>query len=343
MGNIHVATCNGECHGETVDAEVIDPEIAAVLAVNDVPIFVNTRRAFCKDVIIQDADEMNYDELEQRNLLSNAVREDNAPLVLELFSRSAEIAEVQKALFFACGRGSCNCVREMVAIGLSVNCAETVSGFTPLHIAACGGHVDICEILLDALADVNCTAKGMTALHFAQRTGNLETQEVIEKYMSDMAADRTVEGSAKRTQVLPRVSALLSEEIMKADFVDKTESIMDDTSEVSVFSDLDEISNTEGYVIQDNLTPFDMTSEEKEEHVACAELEAQNACNTDAQRNEKGDDDDFDDNGNSTSTMIKDGNSTSTTIKEADDTTQEVEFDVGRELTAGVPSGFVEI
>lgn len=39
---------------------------------------------------------------------------------------------------------------------------------TPLHLAACCGHADIVQLLLEAKADVNAvTAHGFKALHFA--------------------------------------------------------------------------------------------------------------------------------------------------------------------------------
>eukprot|EP00913_Durusdinium_trenchii_P007885 g7397.t3 len=136
-------------------------------------------------------------------------------------ARSRISEERQRALRLAAGRGSASVVRELVAVGLSVNDGCRGTGYTPLHLAAAGGHVVVCELLLDALADVHKQVDGITALSLARKMGNMEVEEVIERHVATLlmhdqgnVADEAAQ--YRRAHVLPRVSAMLSEAVLQA-------------------------------------------------------------------------------------------------------------------------------
>ena len=58
--------------------------------------------------------------------------------------------------------------------------------FTPLHLAASEGYLDICQILLELNADVHLRDKsGNTALHFAASEGHLEVTRLLLKRRAD--------------------------------------------------------------------------------------------------------------------------------------------------------------
>merc|ERR1712151_1417014 len=107
-----------------------------------------------------------------------------------------------------------------VAVGLSVNEGCPHTGFTSLHLASAGGHIVVCELLLDALADVHQPIGGSTALSLARKMGNIEVEEVIERHVASLLQEQG-EGADdaaqyRRAHVLPRVSPVLSEAVMQA-------------------------------------------------------------------------------------------------------------------------------
>jgi len=129
-------------------------------------------------------------------------------------------------------------VRELVAVGLSVNDGCRGTGYTPLHLSAAGGHVVVCELLLDALADVHKQVDGITALSLARKMGNVEVEEVIERHVATLlmqdqgnAADEAAQ--YRRAHVLPRVSAMLSEAVLQAAPFEETPANRHDELEAS--------------------------------------------------------------------------------------------------------------
>lgn len=190
--------------------------------------------------------------------LISAVRDDDPPRVLQLFVDGMDMDDMQKALSLAAKHGSVNVTRELVGIGCSVKFVDVTYGVTPLHLAACGGHPDICDILLDALADVSAECNGNTALSYARRLGNVEVQEVIEKQIAHPPHCTTPrENVNKRHLVLPRVSAILTEAVLLWDFSNEkkpsptTNNVDDIKSEFSYRSDTELISNVSTYVVND--------------------------------------------------------------------------------------------
>jgi hypothetical protein len=190
--------------------------------------------------------------------LISSVRDDDPPRVLQLFVEGMDMNDMQQALSLAAKHGSVNVTRELVGIGCSVKFLDVTYGVTPLHLAACGGHPDICEILLDALADVNAECNGHTALSYARRLGNIEVQEVIEKQIAHPPHCTTPRETVnKRHLVLPRVSAILTEAVLLWDFSNEkkpppsTNSADDIKSEFSYRSDTELISNVSTHVLND--------------------------------------------------------------------------------------------
>lgn len=154
--------------------------------------------------------------------LLTAARQDDAPGVLQYVADGADISDMAEALRLASQRGSASVVRELVAVGLSVNDGCPHSGFTPLQLAAASGHLTVCELLLDALADVHKSIGGATALNLARKMGNMEVEEVLERHVASLVMEDQGEGGedasqwSRRAHVLPRVSPVLSEAVLQA-------------------------------------------------------------------------------------------------------------------------------
>lgn len=72
-------------------------------------------------------------------------------------------------LILACDRGLTERVRELLERGADVNYKHPICGWTPLHRACAGGHVDVVKVLLaQPHLDVEATTtQGNTALHVA--------------------------------------------------------------------------------------------------------------------------------------------------------------------------------
>mmetsp|Transcript_99284 Transcript_99284/g.155251 ORF Transcript_99284/g.155251 Transcript_99284/m.155251 type:complete len:266 (-) Transcript_99284:92-889(-) len=156
-----------------------------------------------------------------RTRLLTATRQDDAPGVLQCVADGADISDMSESLRLAAQRGSASVVRELVAVGLTVNEDCPVSQYTPLHLAAANGHVTVVELLLDALADVHRTVQGSTALNLARKMGNVEVEEVLERHVASLVMDGEDGGEdasqwSRRAHVLPRVSPVLSEAVLQA-------------------------------------------------------------------------------------------------------------------------------
>jgi len=151
-----------------------------------------------------------------RKRLLRAARGDDAPTALQLVAEGADLTDVGEALRLAAFHGSACVVRELVAVGLPVNEPCPAVGLTSLQLAAGGGHILVCELLLDAMADVQ-PGRGPAALILARRKGHSEVEEVIERHLAALVACREAEeGLHRRAHVLPRVSPVVSEAVLQA-------------------------------------------------------------------------------------------------------------------------------
>lgn len=155
-----------------------------------------------------------------RRQLLTAVRNDDAPEVLQNIADGANVADIEEGLRLAAHRGSASVVRELVAIGMSVNGICPRSGFTPMQLASAGGDIVICELLLDAMADVRRAVGGATPLEWARQMGHTDVEEIIERHLAVLTlqekGDGTEDAQNKRAHVLPRVSEVLTEAVLQA-------------------------------------------------------------------------------------------------------------------------------
>lgn len=196
---------------------------------------VNVQNAFAAGggiSCMEDDVELDYDETlctsirprtkaaaTNRRTLLRAARQDDAPAMLQLVADGSDLTDVSEALRLAAFRGSASVVRELVAVGIGVNEACPDTGMTSLHLAAGSGHILVCELLLDAMADP--CARGTPAINLARKKGHVEVEEVIERHVAAMllagkGEDPEDGGQYKRAHVLPRVSPVLSEAVMQA-------------------------------------------------------------------------------------------------------------------------------
>merc|ERR1712060_200972 len=77
----------------------------------------------------------------------------------------------------------------------------------------------VCELLLDAMADVHRPIGGSTALSLARKMGNVEVEEVIERHVASLLSEHgdgaNDAAQYRRAHVLPRVSPVLSEAVLQ--------------------------------------------------------------------------------------------------------------------------------
>lgn len=156
-----------------------------------------------------------------RTQLLNAVKQDDAPRVLTFVADGTSFDVMGEALRLAAYRGSASVVRELVSSGLSVNVGDPHTGFAPIHLAAATGHLAVCEMLLDALADVQRSVDGATATVLAKKMGHSDVEDLLQRHMATLLLEeRGGEGitneSLKQSHVLPRVSPVLSQAMLEA-------------------------------------------------------------------------------------------------------------------------------
>ena len=87
--------------------------------------------------------------------------------------------------------GDVTCVRQMLNADANL-CHATIDSsmaFSPLHWASAKNHAEVCLILLEAKANVNCSNRnGVTALHSAALNGSHAVVEVLLEYGADINA-----------------------------------------------------------------------------------------------------------------------------------------------------------
>ena len=91
-----------------------------------------------------------------------------------------------KALHCSAQSGSYEVVTYFADVGTGIH-LKTIGGVNCLHIAANGGHLNLCKVLIDKHKfDVNMTANhGWTALHYSAEKGSYE----LVTYLADMGID----------------------------------------------------------------------------------------------------------------------------------------------------------
>eukprot|EP00928_Gymnodinium_smaydae_P033654 TRINITY_DN24048_c0_g1_i1.p1 TRINITY_DN24048_c0_g1~~TRINITY_DN24048_c0_g1_i1.p1 ORF type:complete len:253 (+),score=57.72 TRINITY_DN24048_c0_g1_i1:70-828(+) len=142
-----------------------------------------------------------------RARLLSAVKAGDAPVVLQLISKEGDLALCHDALRFACHRGSTSVVRELLGIGVSMNCICPKTQLTPIHLAAAAGHATVCEMLLDAQADVEHVVGGKNVLALLRHSGHADIEEAVIRHLATNAQggeDKDGSYASFRNYVLPR-------------------------------------------------------------------------------------------------------------------------------------------
>ncbi len=104
-------------------------------------------------------------------------------------------------IFKAATQGQLEVIQDLVVSGISVN-ARNKGGSTPLFLAAGARHCQVCRWLLEhgAVVDARCTKKGLTALHAAVASDDVEVALLL---IADHGADRYVlTGTGESMQTL---------------------------------------------------------------------------------------------------------------------------------------------
>ncbi len=92
------------------------------------------------------------------------------------------------ALHWAAASGNVEAVRFLLGVPVEADPrAARMNNFTPLHSAAMQGHADVCEVLLNAGAEVNVQTnpQGYASLHSAAFAGHLEAIKVLLNHGAD--------------------------------------------------------------------------------------------------------------------------------------------------------------
>lgn len=101
------------------------------------------------------------------------------------------------ALHFACGKGSRDIVKILIANGADVSLASN-RGITPLHMAAKTGNKDIIKMLVEQGADINATDnEGASVVIYAIKAGRTDAV----KYLKELGADVTLADNEGRSAV----------------------------------------------------------------------------------------------------------------------------------------------
>jgi ankyrin repeat protein len=116
--------------------------------------------------------------------LSLACTNASAALVDRLLGAGADpntpIATGETPLITCAGTGNADAVRMLIARGADVNAKETSQNQTALMWAAAERHADVVKTLIAHGADLQArTRRGFSALHFAARTGDLATAQLL--------------------------------------------------------------------------------------------------------------------------------------------------------------------
>mmetsp|Transcript_65237 Transcript_65237/g.172911 ORF Transcript_65237/g.172911 Transcript_65237/m.172911 type:complete len:260 (-) Transcript_65237:464-1243(-) len=154
-----------------------------------------------------------------RSMLLAAARQDDGPGVLEQIADGASAADMSEALRIASQRGCAAVVRELVAVGLSVNCPCPHTQFSPLQLSAAGGHLAVSELLLDALADLQIVSRAehTSAFSLAHQMGHADVEDLLDRHSARAEGTNGEETAvSRRMHVLPRVSCEQSEAMLLA-------------------------------------------------------------------------------------------------------------------------------
>lgn len=130
------------------------------------------------------------------SILMEATREGKPEIVRVLIARKVRVNAQNAAGDTAIMIGALTGRYEVVQLLRKAGAQIDQPGWTPLHYAAFGGHVRICQFLIAEGASVNApSANGTTPLMMAVREGRAETVKVL----LDARADPNAKTDAGRT------------------------------------------------------------------------------------------------------------------------------------------------
>ena len=126
--------------------------------------------------------------------VADAAMRDDVAAVRALLQRSADVQAPQgdgmTALHWAAENGNQDIAALLLSAGASPRMETRIGRYTPLHVAAKGGHAAVVRQLVGAKADVGAlTVTGAAPLHFAAASGSRETIAIL----LDAGADANVQ------------------------------------------------------------------------------------------------------------------------------------------------------
>lgn len=110
---------------------------------------------------------------------------------LALTSRPAGAARRRPAIGHAAAGGHLRCVQELHAAGADLTAPDPARGFTPLHLAAINGHVEVIKWVVEATAGATELREaffGRTPLHCAVAVGDEAAVRCLVELGADLSA-----------------------------------------------------------------------------------------------------------------------------------------------------------
>lgn len=133
----------------------------------------------CK-VLLDHGAAVNARSTKKQTPLCLATQKGNYKLVRLLLEHGADCNNEDEGKFsplqIAASNGSAECAEELIKAGARIDC-KTRNGVTPLHYAVQGGHAAVVKLLVSAGAKVNCTKKPL--LIIAADDGNREVVQIL--------------------------------------------------------------------------------------------------------------------------------------------------------------------
>jgi ankyrin repeat protein len=116
--------------------------------------------------------------------IADAAMRGDVAAVRALLQKNVDVQAAQgdgmTALHWAAERGNQDIAAMLLAAGANPRAETRIGRYTPLHVAAKGGHAAVIRRLVDARPDVNAlTTTGATPLHFAAEGGSREAIAIL--------------------------------------------------------------------------------------------------------------------------------------------------------------------